>query len=166
MNAFYSRGLSSALAGLVFVIIFSGQDAKAGVITTNPALPPDVGGYLSQFHATFSDGTNKYDLNNIIHTGFTNVTRQNSGQDEIEDFGSTLFADLTATDIATNTSWFMGPIELTGPVQTVVLGKVGQTTGTFATEILSMSLSGNVGGNPIIIRESPAQSSNGRNNHY
>ncbi len=40
-------------------------------------------------------------------------------------------------------------------------GNVPGMTGTFATEIVSMSLSGNVGGTPIIIRESPSRSSSG-----
>ncbi len=36
------------------------------------------------------------------------------------------------------------------------------TTGIFATEIVSMSLSGDVGGTPVIIRESPTMSSTGQ----
>ena len=34
------------------------------------------------------------------------------------------------------------PVDLSGPVQTIVLGKAGQTVGSFDTEIVSMSLSG------------------------
>ena len=36
------------------------------------------------------------------------------------------------------------PIELTGPVQTVVFGKADQTTGSWDTEIVSMDLRGAV----------------------
>jgi hypothetical protein len=49
----------------------------------------------------------------------------------------------------------------TGPVQTLVRDKAGNTTGTFQTEIVSMSLSGDVGGIPIIIGESPTVASEG-----
>ena len=45
-------------------------------------------------------------------------------------------------------------VVLTGPVTTVVRGKGGATTGSWDTEILSMSLSGDVGGVSIEIRES------------
>ncbi len=155
MHSFFPKGFGTAVAGLVFVAVFSGQNAGAQVITSNPQLPPDVGGYLSQFHATFADGSDIYNLNNIIHTGFTNVVRQLVGPDEHETFDSTLFADLTINSV------FMGPIVLTGPVETIVYSKAGNTTGTFETEILSMDLSGNVGGNTILIRENPGESSKG-----
>ena len=38
------------------------------------------------------------------------------------------------------------PVVLTGPVTTVVRGKGGSPTGSWPTEILSMSLTGDVGG--------------------
>ena len=54
------------------------------------------------------------------------------------------------------------PIVLTGPVQTRVFGKIGNTTGTFDTEIVAMSLTGSVGGVSIHIRESPTLPSSGQ----
>ena len=53
------------------------------------------------------------------------------------------------------------PVILQGPVTTVVRGKGGATTGSWDTEILSMDLSGDVGGIPIEIRESPSLPSPG-----
>jgi len=52
-------------------------------------------------------------------------------------------------------------VTLSGPVETVVRGKGGATTGRWDTEILSMSLSGDFGGVSIEIRESPARQSPG-----
>ena len=51
---------------------------------------------------------------------------------------------------------------LQGPVQVITLGKTGNTTGTFQTEMISMSLSGNVGGVAVQIREGPTQPSTGQ----
>ena len=53
-------------------------------------------------------------------------------------------------------------VVLTGPVTTLVRGKGGATTGSWDTEILSMSLSGDVGGVSIEIRESPSLPSPGQ----
>ena len=52
-------------------------------------------------------------------------------------------------------------VTLTGPVQVRTLRKGTSQTGTFDTEILSMSLSGDVGGVSIEIRESPSRRSPG-----
>jgi hypothetical protein len=54
------------------------------------------------------------------------------------------------------------PVILTGPVTTVARGKGGATTGSWDTEMVSMSLSGDVGGVSIEIRESPGLPSPGR----
>jgi len=127
--------------------------AGADVITTNPNLPPNVGGYLSptQVHACYPNCAN-IDLTNIIHSFFLNIVRTPSGPNESETFSSTALG---------NVSVLLGPfnpISLSGPVQTIVFGKVGNTTGTFATEMLSLNLSG--GG--VTIRESPTLSSTGQ----
>jgi hypothetical protein len=53
------------------------------------------------------------------------------------------------------------PIEMQGPVMTVAYLKgPGDTTGTFDTEMLSMSLSG-LGGT-VMVRESPTRASTGK----
>jgi hypothetical protein len=51
----------------------------------------------------------------------------------------------------------MGPflIEMLGPVTTLVRNKVGNTTGTFDTEMLAMSLTGVTPLGPLMVRESP-----------
>jgi hypothetical protein len=74
--------------------------------------------------------------------------------DETSDFDSTfegIFDDGSGPQL----------IILTGPVTTVARGKGGATTGSWDTEMLSMSLSGDVGGVSIEIRESPQLQSPG-----
>ncbi|MCF7675440.1 MAG: hypothetical protein K9N23_21480 [Akkermansiaceae bacterium] len=46
-------------------------------------------------------------------------------------------------------------------MRTVVRRKAGQTAGSWDTEILSMDLSGDVGANPVLLRESPSMNSAG-----
>ena len=54
------------------------------------------------------------------------------------------------------------PTVMTGPVEIVTRNKGTDQTGTFQTEILSMSLSGDVGGVSLEIRESPSLASPGQ----
>jgi hypothetical protein len=120
--------------------------------------PPDCDEVVSRYegidiHARFPNGI---DFSRPRHKCFRNVVTNTDPRtgDETEDFDSTL------TGIFDDGS---GPqlVELTGPVQTVVRGKGGATTGSWDTEIVSMSLSGDVGGVSIEIRESPSKKSPG-----
>lgn len=72
------------------------------------------------------------------------------GPDERQDFDSVLTGDVSGN-----------PFTLTGPVQVIVTDKVGHTTGQFNTEIVAMSLTGDIGGQPVILRESPTEVSTG-----
>ena len=121
--------------------------------------PPNCDRIVSQYagvnlHAFFPNGI---DFSNPIHKCFKNVQRTTDPAtgDETETFDSII--EGTFDDGS-------GPqsLVLTGPVSTVVRGKGGATTGSWATEILSMSLSGDVGGVSIEIRESPNLPSPGR----
>lgn len=127
--------------------------AVAGVITNDPNLPPNVGGYVSpaQVHACYPNCAT-IDLSNILHSFFTNVVRIAVGPHEQEDF------DSVATGQVSQFGGPPQPISLAGPVRTLVLGKVGNVTGTFQTEMLTLNLTG--GG--VIIRESPTLASTGQ----
>jgi hypothetical protein len=138
--------------------------ARKRVRHPTPATPPDpnpvdcdsiVSRYAGDsVHALFLGGI---DFSNPIHKCFENVmssTDPGTG-DESETFDSTVegtFDDGSGPQ----------PVVLTGPVKTVVRGKGGATTGSWDTEIVSMSLSGDVGGVSIEIRESPKKKSKGR----
>ena len=134
-----------------------------GIVADSPDLPPDSNPpdcdvvrsmYAGQgVHVLFPSGI---DMSDPIHKCFTNVVRNDDGSgNEIETFDSVL------TAFANDGSGPV-PVTLTGPVSTIVLGKTGTTTGTWDTEMLSMSLSGDIGGIPIEIRESPSLPSTGQ----
>jgi hypothetical protein len=104
-------------------------------------------------HSLFPNGI---DFSNPRHSCFKNpvVTTDPVSGDETEKFDSTvegIFDDGSGPQLVT----------LTGPVEIVTRGKGGATTGSWDTEIVSMSLSGDVGGVSIEIRESPAKTSPG-----
>ena len=89
-----------------------------------------------------------------------------SPADEIEVFGSDLDAHLTATVVGNGAVVYNGPVHASGgfgTVQTIVYGKTGNVTGTFATEMLQMDLQGTVPGlGAFMIRESPTLQSTGQ----
>jgi hypothetical protein len=138
--------------------------SDGGATLPSPALPPEpnplncdriVSRYEGQgLHALFPGGI---DFSNPIHKCFENVLTSLDVPtgDETENFDSILEGTF---DIGS------GPeaVVLTGPVTTVVRGKGEATTGSWDTEIVSMSLSGDVGGVSIEIRESPSLPSPGR----
>jgi hypothetical protein len=77
--------------------------------------------------------------------------------DEHHEFNSTLHAQVSINDSPPQ------PLEMNGMVQTVAkLKGPTDTTGTFDTEMLSMTLVGTFMGNPVMIRESPSRPSLGR----
>ena len=124
--------------------------------TPNPNLPPDVGAYYTaaQFHALYSAGGLEILLSNIIHQPFAGSTiRIPSGPDELEQFDSSMTGDVAVSN--GGVPIFSGPVAGNGPVQTIVRNKIGHVTGTFDTEMLSMSLTSVTPLGPVMIRESP-----------
>ena len=88
------------------------------------------------------------------------MTRSDDGTgNEIETFDSTVEGQV---DVGGGPV----PVTLTGPVTIVTLGKVGNTTGTFDTEIVALSLSGDAGGVSVEIRESPELALTGRDHDH
>jgi hypothetical protein len=140
--------------------------SDGGATLPSPNLPPEadppncdriVSQYVGRdLHALFPGGI---DFSNPRHKCFENVNISTDPQsgDETETFDSTV--EGTYDD---GSGGGPQPVTLTGPVTTVVKGKGGATTGSWDTEILSMSLSGDVGGVTLEIRESPSLPSPGR----
>ncbi|MCP3982091.1 MAG: hypothetical protein GY716_22525 [bacterium] len=135
------------------------------VVLPDPSLPPEsepadpecvqiVSQYEGQdLHARFPGGV---DFSDPAHKCFRNVNRTDDGSgNELETFDSTVDGEV---DLGGGPV----PVTLSGPVTIVTYGKTGNTTGTFQTEILSMSLSGLAGGIPVEIRESPSLVSPGQ----
>ena len=82
------------------------------------------------------------------------------GSDEVATFQAVL-AGLVTADLGAGMSDPL-PGELTGPVETITFNKAGRTTGSFDTEMVSMSLAGEVPGlGTVLVRESPSIASVG-----
>jgi hypothetical protein len=128
--------------------------ASAGIITTDPSLPPNQGGYflLTPPVKYILPGPLVIDLFDIFHFGFTNIIRIPAGADELEFFDSTVTGNVSINGGPKS------PVMLTGSVETEVFGKTGNTTGSFQTEMLQLNLTG--GG--IMVRESPTLQSLGQ----
>ncbi|NIM50748.1 MAG: hypothetical protein GTO22_16100, partial [Gemmatimonadales bacterium] len=133
-----------------------------GIVTASPDLPPTDGVYrsASDIHAEYQGADLHIVLQDIRHQPFVGAVVENIGADELETFDSG--ATATATVVMGDLVLQEVPVSLTGPVQTRVTDKAGQTTGSWDAEIVSMSLSGDVGGMQVEIRESFTQASSGR----
>ena len=141
-----------AFAGLLALLalpLMSATGWAQGLDTNSADLPPP-GVYVSP------DMYHEYSAMGIIledpsHKPILDrVTRTTDGDDELESF----YSKFTATEIGQD----FGPITLTGPVVVRTTNRALSTTGTFATEIISMSLSG--GG--VMIRQDPLRASTGQ----
>ncbi len=123
-----------------------------GLDSPSADLPPD-GVYISpdEFHAYAAAGIV---LDDPIHRPFAGTAvLQTVGNDELETFDS----QFTAVEVGMG----LGLMSLTGPVTVRTSNRALSTTGTFATEIISMSLSGNTPLGPIMIRQDPNRATTG-----
>jgi len=135
-----------------------------GLLTVDPSLPPTDGVYrtAADVHAEFSGPGLQIILRDMQHRAFAQPppVRTIVGANEVEDFQSSL----SGTALVGGQSV---PINLSGPVQTIVFGKgSGQTTGSWDTEMISMSLSGQLttpaGAASVVVREDPDRASTGQ----
>ncbi len=132
-----------------------------GVVTDTPQVPSLVGSHrtAAQEGLEFTTGNLRVTLEDLRQKVQLVVDRQVSGNNEIEVFDATVQALATVSGGPFND--LTRVVDFTGQMQTVAFDKVGNTTGTFQTEILSLDLQGNIGGVSMMLRESSAQPSNG-----
>ena len=145
------------LAALAIVIAVATAPAAGEVTSVNAVGYMKVATYESENEIeclSFEDGIVIIVTDMILQTG-DDLVQASVGLTE----RNTVSASLTAI-----CDPGVGPLPcvLDGPMVMDVGLKADSTTGTFATEIVSMSLSGNVGGLPITIRESPFLQSAGQ----
>jgi hypothetical protein len=95
-------------------------------------------------------------LSQIQHKPFALESRTPSGPNEVEVFNSAMDGQISVNGSPNQ------PANASGFVTTDVFGKVGNVTGTFNTEMLSMNLNGNSPFGPFMIRESPTLSTLGQ----
>jgi hypothetical protein len=127
-------------------------------------LPPE-GVYLSpdDVHAMYSGPDLEIVLSAIQHQPFAGAVRQPGPgpTDETELFESSLSGEGACEGLMCGALGIPPgfPVDMNGPVQTVVFDRLTSLTGTFQTEIVSMSLTGTGG---IMLRESPTLQSTGQ----
>ena len=131
-----------------------------GVNTPNPNLPPD-GVYLTptDVHAMYTGGALAIVLTAVQHQPFASQSSRHGvpgTNNEVEDFPSSMNGQISVNGSPPQ------PAQSTGPVQTLVLNKIGNTTGTFDTEMLQLNLNGTSPFGPFMIRESPTLQSLGQ----
>jgi hypothetical protein len=148
-------------AAVVVGISALAEAHPGGANAPSPDLPPIIDGYLSpqDVHAKFSGPALEVVLSMVEHQPYAPIPPSYFCQpgamscDEHHHFESQLHAM-----VSINGGPQM-PIMMNGPVDTVAHNKgPTDTTGTFDTEMLSMSLTG--GG--VMIRESPTRASTGK----
>jgi hypothetical protein len=129
----------------------------ASIITSDPSLPATTGAYTESGPVDFSAPGLSIVLTGVEHkpqAGTINITT--TGANEFESFNSIL------TGLFSVNGSPASPFQLTGPVETEVFGKVGMTTGTFNTQMLSLDLSGVIAGHSVQIELNPAQTTTGQ----
>lgn len=150
------KQLTSLLAAIA--LLTTATFTQASLITSTTDLPPN-GVYLGpDIHAVYAGGALDYLLSLPAHAPFVGqVTRHAGGggfpgspNDEIETFGSSLTAQMDVVQFPSGISVIGGPqpIFASGPfgsVETIVLNRIGNPTGTFQTEMLQLNLSGTFG---------------------
>ena len=165
MNKRISRRVLLIGLSTMIALVAMGPVAWAqGIVTANPDLPPDKGKYLSaaDVHAEYHGPSLDVILQRPEHKPIADrALRTAVGPDEHEEFDSIFSADAEVDYMGSGPIKILG-VELTGPVQVITQGKTGNVTGTFATEIVSMNLTGNIGGIPVIVQESPSLPSSGQ----
>ena len=158
------------LIGVALVLAAGAARAQflegGGIDTNSPGLPPD-GEYqtVADVHAKYTGAALEIVLQDIAHRPIVGtIVRTPIGNDEQEDFNSVLTGVATVDDDGPGPNPPVPgiPVMLTGPVTTLVTDRLLSTTGLFDTEIVSMDLSGNVGGIPVTIQEAQAEQSWGK----
>jgi hypothetical protein len=139
---------------VALVLVPSALFASPFYIGTSPLVPPTDGVYLRQnVHAEYDAGPLHIILQDIQHSGFSNIVRIPVVGGMLETFDSTVVGNVSVNGGPPS------PISLFGPVSVFLSGYSLSATGTFNTEMLALTLQS---GGPIQIRESPTQQSSGQ----
>ena len=163
------KSCAVVLLGLVLWSAMGSAAWAVGIVTTSPGLPPTQGVYRSLEGVTveYAGPGVEVLVQPILFQpfAFPPPVVADVGMDETQTFEASLLVEAEVTADALGLEGELVQMELAGPVQTIVLGKSGFTTGDFQAEIVSMTLSGEftAGGLtvPVIIREDLAQPSQG-----
>ena len=142
------------LPALALGILSIAATAQAELITSTAGLPPHDGVYLGEnVHQLYGGAALQFLLSLPQHKALVDELKLKQGTDQQETFFSTLDANLEV--LVNGLSVQNGPIQANGLTTTIVHGKIGNTTGAFNTEMLSLNLSGGTLPPGVMIRESP-----------
>jgi hypothetical protein len=148
-----------ATVAAVITTVTLNISASASIIVNDPSLPAiyPAGVYRALDPVTFNvGGSVNVVLSQIEHRVLGPVTRIPLGPDEMETFNSEMLGQVSVNGGTASA------VSATGTVTTRVFGLVGNTTGTFQTEMLVMNLAGSSPFGPLMIRESPTRPTNGQ----
>ncbi len=162
----HARSVVLRITAMLALTIAGSHQAKAdGITSLNPGLPPQdaIGGqaaYMTgtQLHADYPG----VQINQAEHTGFNSITLIQGatgpgGTGEEENFQSVLNGL-----VSVGGSPGM-PFTLTGPVSVIAYGRTNDSElGTFNTQMLSMDLTGSIGGHSVEVMLDPSQSTLGQ----
>jgi hypothetical protein len=148
-------------ATVLFSLLAFATSVRAQVITSDPSLPVlyPTGVYRTPdaIFAQYNGPGLQIVFNNSLELRASGpVSRPSSGSDEIEQFNMQQIGAINVNGGPFSSS------SASGPSQWVTHGKLGNTTGTFNTEMLSLNLSGTSPFGPFMIRESPTLPSLGQ----
>ncbi len=151
--------------GILAILVAMSPAAFSGIITNTSDLPPD-GEYRTadDVHAEFTGAALKAMLKLPIHKPVADeVSRIRTdslgnpdvgGNSEVESFMTTLTGEVTLSTLTGDLLAENVPITLSGMMEVLVVDRHDGLAGTFATEILSMDLSGinPTGGADILVQ--------------
>ena len=128
--------------------------ARAAFVTPDPSLPPLGGEWVSDTISQMLDYGGQVQGMDVHLFGFTNIVSTDVGADEVITCNALLTAVVTS---------FPGEpmVTFAGPMQVVIFGKAGQTTGTYTAETVSLAAVA-VGDPALMLRENPALASMGQ----
>ena len=129
-------------------------EAGAGLHVPDPGLPPVTGEWVSDPDTQVLNYGGVVTGRDVHLFGFENIMRQDQGADELLTCDASLTAIVTSYIPGNPTVLFQGPMEM------LVLGKAGQTVGTFPALVLSLDADA-VGFPGVLLRESPTLASEG-----
>jgi len=133
--------------------------ASGDVIAVNPSLPPAGGIYMTPagVQATYTGSTVQIVLSQLRLASFSSVSLSTDGNgNEFESFNATL------TGLASINGSGNVAISGSGPVEGEAMGKFGQATGTFNTQMLQFDLSEATIFGPLLLRINPTLQSLGQ----
>ena len=132
------------------------RSAAQGINTNDPNLPPIPSAYIPTGPTTYNGAGLSIVFSQDPFQPFLLNSRTPAGANELDDFNLVIAGQISLNASPTQ------PFSSLGTALAEIFNKVGNTTGTFQTEMLSMNLTGSSPFGTFQIRESPTLASTGQ----